>query len=818
MIILQELTMSRFFLILQDLTMRAFFLIFIISVLGIKTYATDVNNGPIELRGRVLNAITNEPVVGASIYLSDDKIGTVADAEGNYIISNISAGHHIIEITSTGYSMLVEHLELTASTVKNFYLNPVVVENQTVYISNATGKSGFKRAAIPIVVIKRNSLLESGSTNLIDALSKIPGISQVTTGPAISKPIIRGLGSNRVVVVSDGVRQEGQQWGDEHGIELDEMSVAKVEILKGPASILYGSDALAGVLNVVTYAPVSANTIQANISGGYQSNNRLYSFNESVAGNKNGNNWSVYHSSKTAADYRNKYDGIVFNSRFREDNFGGYYGINRKWGYSHFLVSSFNQNLGVVEGERSLSTGAFLVNTGTSMEHIASEDELRSRNLSAPYQKIDHNKVVSDNNFVVGQSRLKTTISYQINNRREFSNPFNLDDASLDFSLKTVQYNFQWKFPELKEWHIDAGTSGMWQQSINKGAEVLIPAYKLFDKGFFVFAQHFHNKFAWSGGLRFDDRFLHTNSYWENGSARFISFEREFKNWSGSVGLNYSASSNLTLRFNMARGFRSPTIAELGSNGAHEGTNRYEYGNRQLNSETSIQFDGGFEIGFEHFSVNISAFRNNIKNFIFYRKLQNNSGADSLVNIDGEDLQAFIFDQQTANLSGIEATIDIHPHPIHWLHFENSFSFVRGKFDEPVDGSVNLPLVPPMHWDAELRAELPHSIKKFEKVYFKVDADSYFSQERYFSGYGTETKTPGYCLVNAGLGGDYYNKQKRKLFSLHFSVNNLTNIAWQSHLSRLKYTATNMQTGRNGVFNAGRNFSIKFEYPITWKL
>jgi iron complex outermembrane receptor protein len=798
--------------------MRVFLIIFTNLVLAITAYATISDNGQIVLQGRILNAITHEPVIGASIYLSDDKIGTVADADGNYSISNVSSGHHVIEISSTGYSTLIEHVELTASTVKNFYLNPVVVENQTVFLSSTIGKSGIKRAAIPIVVMKHSSLLESASTNLIDALSKIPGISQVTTGPAISKPVIRGLGSNRVVVVSDGVRQEGQQWGDEHGIELDEMSVSKVEVLKGPASILYGSDALAGVLNVVTYSPVSTNTAQANISGGYQSNNRLFAFNESISGNKNGNNWNFYHSSKTAADYRNKYDGIVFNSRFRENNFGGYYGINRKWGYSHFLFSSFNQNLGVVEGTRSSSTGEFLVNTGTSMEHVASNDELHSRNLSAPYQKIEHNKIVSDNNFVIGQSRLKATISYQQNNRKEFSNPFNLDDASLNFGLNTVQYNFQWKFPEFKEWHVDAGTSGMWQQSVNKGNEVLIPAYKLFDKGVFVFVQHFHNKFAWSGGLRIDDRFLHSSSYWENGSARFISFEREFRNWSGSAGLNYTASSNLTLRLNVARGFRAPSIAELGSNGAHEGTNRYEYGNKTLNSESSWQLDGGFELGYEHFSINVSAFKNSISQFIFYRKLKNGIGADSLVNVDGKDLQAFIFDQQSANLVGVEATIDIHPHPIHWLHFENSFSFVRGKFNKSVDGSYNLPLVPPMHWDAELRAELSRAIGRFEKVYFKFDADTYSSQENYFAGFETETRTPGYCLLNAGLGGDYYNKEKRKVFSLHFSVANLGNTAWQSHLSRLKYTDTNLQTGRNGVFNAGRNFSIKFEYPITWKI
>ena len=116
-------------------------------------------------------------------------------------------------------------------------------------------------------------MLKSASTKIIDALCKIADLSQINTGAAISKPVIRGLGYNRVVVINDGVRQEGQQWGDEHGIEIDEYSVAKAEVLKGPASIMYGSDALAGVVNFITNVPVPEGTIKGNVLANYQTNN-----------------------------------------------------------------------------------------------------------------------------------------------------------------------------------------------------------------------------------------------------------------------------------------------------------------------------------------------------------------------------------------------------------------------------------------------------------------------------------------------------------------------------------------------------------------
>ena len=206
-------------------------------------------------------------------------------------------------------------------------------------------------------------MLRSSGTNIIDALSRIvPGVAALSTGPAVSKPIIRGLGYNRVITINDGVRQEGQQWGDEHGIEIDEASVQRVEILKGPASLLYGSDGMGGVVNIISNVPVERGVMKANYHVATNSNNGLISNHLNWSGHaNNGFNWNLYGSFKNAHAYQNKYDGRVLGSQFNERNFGGYIGVNKKWGYSHLLVSNFNQNFGMIEGDRDDATGQFVM-------------------------------------------------------------------------------------------------------------------------------------------------------------------------------------------------------------------------------------------------------------------------------------------------------------------------------------------------------------------------------------------------------------------------------------------------------------------------
>lgn len=788
-------------------------LLFAISVF-IVLFSQAQEKSRTQLSGKITDAKTGEPLAGASIILSDSRTGTTSDSTGFYSLQNIPSGHAVIEVSFSGYKTLVEHLDLTGHHQHDFALSSSYVINEGVTVTAVAGATSIRKAPIPITKVTKAELLLTPSTNIIDALSHQPGVSQLSTGPAISKPIIRGLGYNRLVVVNDGVRQEGQQWGDEHGIEIDENSVSRVEIVKGPASLIYGSDAMAGVINIITTSPVPNNTIKGTILSSYQTNNRQRSFFGSLGGNHNGFNWNAWGDYTAAADYKNKYDGPVFNSKFNEHNFGGYVGYNGAWGFSHFIVSSFNQKLGVIEGERD-AYGNFIKALPGGVEAVPTEDDFTSTHPQIPYQDIEHLKFISDNSFRAANGRVTLNLGWQRNQRKEFGNADDPQEKSLHFDLKTFNYNTAYHFDDRNGWNISIGVNGMAQSNANRGAEVLIPEYNLFDIGGFVYSQKTIGKSTVSGGIRYDNRALNSKQLEEGGDVKFSGFHKNFSNLSGSAGISYAATENFLLKLNIARGFRAPSIPELATNGAHEGTNRYEYGNQDLKSEKSWQGDGGVEFNSEHVLFTANAFYNRINNFIFYSKLSGTNGSDSLVNVDGSLIPAYQFGQRNATLYGSEVLIDIHPHPLDWLHWQNTLSYVRGQFASPIEGVTNVPFIPATKWISELRGDFLKDGKSLKNLSLHVEADHTFAQNKPFTAYATEKATAGYTLFNASISVDVVSKNKT-LFGIYFLGNNLSDVAYQSHLSRLKYTDVNPLTGRQGVFNMGRNFMVKLNVPLSF--
>lgn len=772
------------------------------------------------LTGKIIDQKTGNPLAGASIYFHEAKTGAISDTNGFFTSPSIPSGKYLVEISFQGFATIIQNMDINGKTVKNFSMTETVVEHEEVTVTGVASATRTKLSSQPISILKRSDFFQSSSSNIIDAISKmVPGVASMGTGPAISKPVIRGLGYNRVVTVHDGVRQEGQQWGDEHGIEVDEYSIQKVELLKGPASLFYGSDAMAGVVHLITNVPVQRGTISGNIMATYNGNNGLYGTNANLAGHlKSGFNWNAYGTYKNAGDYQNAYDGKVFNSRYNERNFGGYFGINKSWGYSHIIISNFNQHIGVIEGTRDANTGQFLVYPESPHEHIATDAELNSRLLYTPYQQVTHFKIASDNNFVVGGGRVTLNVGYQENKRREFGENSRPDLPDLYFDLKTINYSLQYHLTEKNGWINSIGLTGMYQQNRNLAREVLIPEYNLFDVGGFFYSKKTFDKLTLSGGVRADYRALHGLEYFENGRQRFTDFSRSYSNFSGSIGISYSASESTTWKLNIARGYRAPSVSELASNGAHEGTYRYEFGDLNLQSETAYQIDAGVEYNQDHISFAISTFYNNIQNYIFYSKLGAVNGGDSMIHQPGPggDLVAFKFRQAIASLYGLEAKLDIHPHPFDWLHFENNFSLVAAHFNQSFEGTNKLPFIPSPRLLSVLRANFNKQHKFLRNSYLKLEVDNVSAQNRVFTAYNTETATPGYTLLNFGAGTDILHDGKA-VFSIYFSVNNIADVAYQSHLSRLKYTDINAASGRMGVYNMGRNFSVKLNMPLSFK-
>ena len=775
------------------------------------------------LTGKVFDKATGKTLAGASVYLPEIKKGTIANKEGVFTI-NIEQGSHVLEISYIGYATDVQNIQLQKNTTQDFYLNSSVLEGGNVIVTSFLRATSTRRTPTPVTIIKKDELFLGVSSNLIDALSKVPGVSQISTGPAISKPVIRGLGYNRVVVMNDGIRQEGQQWGDEHGIEIDEYNVSRTEVLKLPASLIYGSDALAGVINIISNVPVSEGVIKGNVYSNYQTNNRMMGNHFDLAGNKKGFIWGINYSAKNAGDYKNKYDGNVFNSRFLERNGGGYVGIEKNWGYSQLSFSNFYQHLGIVEGDRA-DGGQFIMLKdvkGIAKEMIVGSEESKSFSPNAPMQKIQHTKYTLDNNIKLGSDRLKATFGLQRNQRMEFGNVLDLNEKELYFDLNTFNYSIQYLKAEKNNWKNTFGINGMRQTNTNRGEEALVPDYTSFDIGAFYYTQKRTDKTSWSGGLRYDQKYM---NYID--PAQFVcppdmacialynpvESNKQFNNISGAIGIEHDISAQLTLKLNISRGLRAPSMAELASYGAHEGTNRFEYGNEALISEKSLQFDAAIEWNNEHMSIAGNVFYNTVKDYIFYQKLTAKSGGDSIIVENGDDLYAFAFRQKDAHLYGAELNVDFHPHPLDWLHVENSLSLIRGQFKEALDGSTNLPGIPSARLLSEIRIEMFKKSKAIRNSFINVQLDNMFAQNNPFTGYNTETQTPAYTLLNIGYSTQIQRKNKT-LFSVSLVGQNITDVAYQHHLNRLKYGPVNEATGRMGVFNMGRNFSFKVNIPI----
>ncbi len=662
-----------------------------------------------------------------------------------------------------------------------------------IVVTGVAGSIKLKQATAPVSIMTLSDLHATAATNIVDAIAHQPGISQITTGSGISKPVIRGLGYNRIIVMNDGVRQEGQQWGDEHGIEIDAQEVHSVEVLKGPASLMYGSDAMAGVVIFHGAPTLSDGEIRGNVSTEYQTNNGLWGYSLNMAGNQKGLVWNARYSGKMAHAYKNKYDGYVPNSQFREQALSGMIGLNRYWGHSHLKLGYYHLTPSIIEGERDEETG----------ELESSTDNVKTYAHGLPFQQVYHYKAISDNAFYLPHGSLKAIVGYQQNRRQEFEE--SADEYGLYFQQHTLTYDVRYLTEELEGWKLAAGVNGMYQRSLNKGDEYLIPAYHLFDAGVYATATRTFNNWTLNGGLRFDRRDLHSHRLIDDDEERFADFHRHFNGLSGSIGAVWNVNRQLNVRLNVARGYRAPNMSELASNGVHEGTVRYELGDQSLKAEQSIQADLGIDIATRYLSAQVAFFANRIDHYIFSRRINETME---------EGYLTYQFDSGDARLLGFEAGVDLHP--IHSIHFENTFSYVDARqLHQPAETRY-LPFTPAPRWTSDLKWEITHEHHSaFTNAFVSVGLECYLRQDHYYRADNTETATPSYTLLNMSAGTDILWHGK-KIAEVYLNADNLTNRAYQSHLSRLKYADLNRVTGRQGIYNMGRNVTLKIVVPIAF--
>lgn len=746
--------------------------------------------GNIVLEGRVIDAQTKETLPGALITIPDLKISVTSNSSGQFTFTNIPLkGKFLVEVRYIGYKTLIQTVDLSGATGIEFSLFPSTIEAKEVVVTGTAFSTDNRKNSTAVSAVTKDQLINRPSGNLVDAIAKVPGVSHVTTGGGISKPVIRGLSYNRVVTLVDGAKQEGQQWGDEHGLEVDQYSAERVEILRGAASLLYGSDALGGVINILEPLPSPEGKVQGELLTSYQSNNGLSGSSAMIQGNHNGFVWRARGSYKNAFSY-DAPGGRIANTGYNEKSFSGQIGFNKKWGYAHLNASSFRNNIGLPDFERN-SDGEFEDENGS----VLTNDDLKNRKLFLPFQDIRHYKLAMNSHILFGSGRLRTTLAYQDNQRRELE-----DDRSnpvLFFDLKTYSSDFKYYFNENNGWEPVIGLSGSLQNNENKAEELLIPDYDSRDLGIFAYVKKSWTSTTFNFGARFDYRNIQGISMLEDGNAKFNNFSNSFSNVSGALGFTKEFNDQFNFKANLGSAFRSPNIAELSSDGVHEGTFRYEIGNNNLNPENSYYGDLAFEFNNNKVSASAGVFNNYIDNYIFSSQFNNET-----ILVDTETLPVYRFIQRNANLSGFEASLTLHPAEL--IHFENSFSFTKG-----VNRATGrpLPFIPAAVLRNELRLE-PH-VKGLKSTYISVALDNVFKQNRVDD---FETTSSGYSLVNFGLGTTFrFGSQPLRV---NISANNVFDKAYYDHLSRFKPGRLDEGNPSAGYYNQGRNISVGLYLPF----
>lgn len=805
------------------------------KILGILLITGASLQAQYQIKGYVKDKNDNSPLAGVVISMPSLNKAQMTNENGYFELSNISDGNYIVEFRLLGYQTLSKRIQIIGSDVNlDITLSPSAREIDEVVITTAADVVQQKENPLPIKTLDFNQLNEQPSNNIIEAIGKKDNVWTLSTGQDIAKPIIRGLGYNRTLVMVNGLRQEGQQWGDEHGVEIDQYSIEKAEIIKGPGSIMFGSDALAGVVNFIPYK-VHEDGFHGKYLGLYQQNNQMIANSLLLSYKKKDYSFYIQGAQKDASNYQNARDGKVFNTGFNERNISALFQVNKQWGYSQFFASAFHQKLNMPEGDRD-SSGIFLkfvkVNDTTISDAPVTNSDLNGYKFFIPYQQIQHYRFQNYSVFSLKNSdKIITNIGYQYNIRDEYGPDKLLEKSkdeneenhgNLSMHLHTIPYQFKYIKSLDSTQLLSFGVTGMYQVHINKGEELLIPDYNLLDAGGYVFYQKNFEKWTLAGGIRYDVRNINANTMYtdttgkyepdknlsaSNGIKKFSGFSNMYHNISASIGGTYKGWNKWLFKWNIARGFRAPSISELSANGAHEGTVRYEYGNINLKPEISHQVDIGLSYNGEHFLMEISPFANYIQNYIYYRKLSSQLGGDSLITQDGESLWAFTYGQYNALIYGGEVNIDIHPHPLDFLHIESNFSYLQGSMLNQSDSTKYLPFFPPSRWTNGIRTEWNNLKGMVKRFFVNAEAMYVFPQDKFFKAYNTETYTPDYTIINVSAGArfKYY---KNKTLTLIAGVNNLLDAAYMDHLSRLKYVRPNPLTGK-GIYNMGRNIFVR---------
>lgn len=788
--------------------------------------ATTNGQTTFELSGRILDDKL-QALPGASIVIYPSQKGTTTNASGYYFLEGLKKGKYRIEISFVGYENHVQEIEISGSKIYDVKMHPIVLSLQEIIVTDNYASQKKKEEPLNIEIVNREYLKQNSGGSLMKSLERLPGVSTIDIGVGQSKPVIRGLGFNRVVVVENSIKHEAQQWGADHGLEIDQYAVDNVEIIKGPASLEYGSDAIGGVIDMKNKKIPVERSYGGTIDLSGKSNNDFLGTSVSLYGRMKWlfvdfrvslleyGDYKVPTDSVDIYSYRAPlYKNHLRNTAGNEQNFHFSFGIIQKRFQNKFYLSQINSKGGFFANAHGLEPRS--VDRGLH--------DKSSRDIHFPYQTVSHIKAISSSFYQWEKWKHEFDLGFQHNFRKEWSQyvqhgympatfPDTLEfnrDLELQFDKNVYSGNLKSTLRLNDETQLNFGINSEYQDNQMNGRRFIIPAYKQLQIGGFAFAKHsFSDKSLLQAGIRYDYGLINTEEYYdwfpspliENGDTtmqylqRAGHIHRSFSNFTWSVGYNYNPEK-WSYKINIGKSFRMPIAKELAANGVNYHHFSYEVGNAVLSPEISYQLDAGIEYNSSKFAVGTTPFLNYFSNYIF---LNPTSEHDRLY---GNGNQVFYYTQSKVFRYGTE----IHAHyellPSLQLGIIGEFVYSRQLSGEKK--GFTLPFSPPPSGIFNIKYQ-KQKIKFIENAYLSIDYRITAPQNNIVP---PEETTDGCQVVNLGLGGDVAFKNQRINISLQ--VQNLFNARYFNHTSY--YRLINVpDPGRNIVMNITIPFSGKIK-------
>lgn len=798
--------------------------------------------GAQSLRGSVVDSAGGQGIPGAVVYFPELKIGTTTDSAGDFKMNSMPKGTYEMEVRILGYSTLTQQVTIKENTTCtcNCKMGASCCSSNEVVITALGNITNTQRSPMPVDIVTHDMLLQSSSSTIIDAISTQPGVNMTTEGPGTTKPQINGLGFDRVLVLTDGLRQEDFQWGDDHGILIDPYSIYDAEIIRGPASLQYGASAEAGVISFKTQPFAENGTTQGSVLTEYQTNNGLIGTSEDIGGNHNGFVWDLRASNEEAHDYWDPKDGYVWGTAWRQDNARLTLGLIKSWGYSRISVSLLERRIEVPDGNRD-STGRFMYDAPQNGQLYPGKADFLAYNPTIAGDKIlDEIQTWWQNSINVGAGKLGIDIGFTQSIHHDIDTG---TVGSGNFEVKDIPYSFRYQLTT-NNLKLTTGVNGTYEFENNYAepaapyiGDYEIPNYTDFQAGVYAILSYqpiANSNWLFSGGLRYDyNNFVGQSMYLANAGTpeqavvsattpgavlQFPSFSNSYTGPSGSIGLSYQLPENNYLKLNVSKSFRAPSIDQLTSNGVNIGVNAFQQGNLNLKAEEGYQVDFAYGNNGKDVSFEVDGFYNVINNFIFPVRVESKVSGDSMV--DGVPFFEYIANK--AIIAGFSGYFNIHPYDTKWLEIDNNFTYVYSYLPNQTDSTQHVPWTPAPRLTTEIKFKLADKKTSIlRNTYIEFGMAKYWAQNDIYGALYSEIPSLAYTLFNAGVGTNFTDpKTGRTVCSLYINCTNLLNVGYADHLNLAQYflayngnpvTVTNQS---QGIYNMGRNVGFKLLFPI----